>query len=310
VAELPGTSVDLATTSTTVTLLGVGADYAAVAGALPASAPGTAATLRRLRDGSGALPVVVDEDLARTMVGRTLRLQLDSGTIRARAVGTVADGPSGYLDGPYVFVDLDALRSRAADVRPTTTLVIGPGAGTALQHAGVPERDVLTRTGWLAALRAGPLVSGTRLATLLGACLLALLAMAALSAAVLAGAPDRRRTLGLLRTLGMRRRVGWWLLVADLLPLVLGGLLGGAVIGIVAAEVFDPALGLAALTGGRADPPVVISGAVLAVVLAGTAVVLAVAVGVEAFTWRRDRFAEVLRVGGQGCPGPSTAPMR
>lgn len=299
-AELRGTSVDLTTTSAIVTVLAVDRGYPAVAASLPYSAPDTAATFRRLRAPGRVLPVVVDADLARSMAGRTLQLQLDSGVVPARAVGVVPDGPSGYLTGPYVFVDLDALTARVPTLRPTTTLVIGPGAGPALRRAGVPSGDVITRTGWLAAQRARPLVTGTRSATLLAAGLLGLFALAALSAGVLAGSPDRRRTLGLLRTLGMRRRIGWWLLVADLAPLVLGGLAGGAVIGVVAAEVFDPVLVLAALTGGRFTPPVVISGPVLAAVLGGAAVVLALTVAVEAFTWRRDRFTEVLRVGGQG----------
>jgi putative ABC transport system permease protein len=159
---------------------------------------------------------------------------------------------------------------------------------------------VLTRTAWLQARRDAPLVAGTRTATVLAAALLALLAAFAAAAAVLAGAPDRRRTLGLLRTLGTRRRAGWWLLLADLLPLVVGGIAGGAVVGLACAAVVDPALALAALTGGRADPPVVLSGPVLAIVLAGLAAVLAVAVGTEAVSWRRDRFTEVLRVGGRG----------
>ena len=297
---LPGTSVDLRTTSTTATLLAVDRGYPAVVAALPASSPGTAAVLRRLRGAGPRVPVVVDAETARSMVGSTLQLQLDSGVVPARAVGVVPDGPSGYRQGPFVFVDLEALEARAPGLRPTTALVMGPGAGSALSAAGVPADRVLTRTGWLAAQRAGPLVVGTRSATLLAAGLLGLFALAALSAGVLAGAPDRRRTLGLLRTLGMRRRIGWWLLVADLAPLVVGGLAGGAAIGVVAAEVFDPALVLAALTGGRFDPPVVISGPVLGAVLGGAVVVLAATVAVEAVTWRRDRFSEVLRVGGQG----------
>ncbi len=300
-AVMPGTSVDLRTTSTTVTLLGVDGGYPGVVAALPTSMPATAAVLRRLGDGSGSgpLPVVVDAEVARQMVGRTLQLQLDSGPVPARAVGTVPDGPGGWQSGPFVFADLDALRRRSADAVPTSALVVGPGAGAALRATGVPADEVLTRTGWLAALRAEPLVAGVRLAVLLAAGLLAVLAAAALAAAVLAGAPDRRRTLGLLRTLGMRRRTGWWLLVADLLPLVAGGVLGGAAIGVVAAQVFDPALALAGLTGGREDPAVVVSGPVLGLVLLGAVLVLAAGVGVEAMTWRRDRFAEVLRVGGR-----------
>ncbi|RIX28148.1 FtsX-like permease family protein [Amnibacterium setariae] len=300
VAELRGTSVDLATTSTIVTLLAVDADYPAVAAAPPGAPAGPARTLRRLTERGGALPVVVDETVARSMVGRTLRLQLDSGEVEARAVGTVPDGPSGWSRGPYVFVDLDALRARAPAIRTTAALVDGPGAAAALQRAGAPARDVLTRTAWLQARRDAPLVAGTRTATVLAAALLALLAAFASAAAVLAGAPDRRRTLGLLRTLGTRRTAGWWLLLADLLPLVVGGIAGGAVVGIVCAAVVDPALALAALTGGRADPPIVLSGPVLATVLAGLVAVLAVAVGTEAVSWRRDRFTEVLRVGGRG----------
>jgi putative ABC transport system permease protein len=168
-----------------------------------------------------------------------------------------------------------------------------------MHRAGIPTKDIRTRAEWLATQRAAPLVAGTRLATLLAALLLAVFAVAALSAAVLAGAPERRRVLSLLRTLGMRRRTGWWLLVGDLLPLVVGGVVGGTAIGVLAAELFDPALAIAGLTGGTTDPPVTISGAVLLGMIGGTVVVLAIAVGTEALTWRRDRIAEVLRVGGR-----------
>ncbi|GAA2748587.1 FtsX-like permease family protein [Amnibacterium kyonggiense] len=299
VVEIRGTSVDLATTSTTATLLAVDQGFSAVVAAVPGTAGTNAPVLRRL-DGATVLPVVVDRTLARLMVGRTLRLRLDSGTVAARAVGVLPADLPGVAPGQTVVADLAALRSRSADPGSTRTLAVGPGAGAALAAASASGSTVTTRTRLLAEQRAAPLVAGTRQATLLAAGALALLAAVALSTAVLAGAPERRRTLALLRTLGMPRQAGWWLLLADLLPLVLGGVVGGAAVGVLAAAVFDPVLSLAALTGGRADPPVVLSAGVAALVLAGLLAVLGATVGIERLTWRRDRFDEVLRAGGRG----------
>jgi putative ABC transport system permease protein len=121
--------------------------------------------------------------------------------------------------------------------------------------------------------------------------------MIALIATALAGARDRGRSLSLLRTLGMRAGLGWWLALAELLPVVVASLIGGIVAGVGMLVLLEPSLGLQVLAGGESNPPTVISpGLIIGLVIAAI-VLLVVAIVAETLAYRRDQLSEVLRVG-------------
>jgi len=126
---------------------------------------------------------------------------------------------------------------------------------------------------------------------------IALFALVALVASVLTGTRDRARSLALLRTLGLRARLGWWLVFAEVGPVVLASLVGGIAAGIAIVTVLGPVLGLGSLAGGVGQPapslsPVVILGGAVAALS-----LLALATLVEYLAHRRDRLGDVLRVG-------------
>jgi len=123
------------------------------------------------------------------------------------------------------------------------------------------------------------------------------LALIGLIASVLSGARTRRRALSLLRTLGMSPRLGWWLALSELAPVVLAALVGGVAAGVAIILTLGPSFGLETLAGGADPPPLVIAPWVIAGVVAGAIVLALVAMLVEVVAHRRDRLSDVLRVG-------------
>ncbi|WP_320064698.1 FtsX-like permease family protein [Micromonospora sp. RTGN7] len=124
----------------------------------------------------------------------------------------------------------------------------------------------------------------------------AALGLLAIAFAVLAGARARGQVLSRLRTLGLSRRQWRGLLLVELAPLVAVALLTGAVTGALLPLLLNPALGLAAFTGGTPVQVAFSPGLVGAVIAVG-AVALALAVTVETLNNRRLRLGEVLRLG-------------
>jgi putative ABC transport system permease protein len=125
----------------------------------------------------------------------------------------------------------------------------------------------------------------------------ALLAALALVTTVASGGRSRSRSLSLLRTLGVPRRFGWVLALAELAPLVVAALLGGAAAGAGILVVVGPALGLRILAGGVGEPALHLDIWTVVSVIAGCLALAAVAIVVDIVAHRRDRPGEVLRVG-------------
>jgi putative ABC transport system permease protein len=158
---------------------------------------------------------------------------------------------------------------------------------------------VYSRASWLADRHDRALVAGVRDLMIASTGSVALLALIALIASVLASSRRRGRTLALLRTLGMNRRLGWWLALSELGPVVLASVLGGSVAGVLAVVVLVPSFGLESLTGGIGSPDLSLSPAVLVAVAAAAVVVAGLATLVEVAVHRRDKLSSVLRVGEQ-----------
>ena len=121
--------------------------------------------------------------------------------------------------------------------------------------------------------------------------------VAALVTTVAAGGRSRSRSLSLLRTLGVRRGFGWVLALAELAPLVVAALLGGAAAGVAILVAVGPALGLRILAGGVGEPPLSLDVSTVILVVAGSLVLCAIAIAVDTVAHLRDRPGDVLRVG-------------
>ncbi|MCX7522319.1 hypothetical protein OSC27_08510 [Microbacterium sp. STN6] len=269
-----------------------------------------AAALRRLAAASAGvtpterLPALLDSRLASRFASHELVLGLGTHNVRLNVIGTVSGGPSGYHDGPFVYVDLAALAARnlpAETTAATTLLLVGPGAATAGRGVSADDAVVHARDAWLQAQQHSALVAGVNQITTMAVAAVAALALLALIASVLASARERGRSLALLRTLGLRVRHGWWLALAETAPVLAAALVGGIAAGVGIVVLVAPTLGLATLGGasapGAAGEPV-LNGWLIAGVAASAVLMLAVAMAVEVAVHRRDRLSEVLRVGG------------
>ncbi len=317
-----GVSFSLGTDATDVSVLAVDEGYgdllraAVAARAGDAEAVATAAAdaealelLRAASPGaSGRVPAVVDASLAGRVVGDGTALYLGASYVPVEVVGTASGGPEGYLTAPYVYVDLETVAAHAgtAPEADTVWLVTDDGtdpeaaATSAVAALGAPPETVRTRADWLDAQRGGALMAGVERLMVLAVVAVCLLGVVALVATVLAGARERGRALSMLRTLGMSPRLGWWLALAELGPVVLASLLGGTLAGVVIVLALAPALGLDVLAGGIRVPPPAVDADVIVGLAAGAVLLLVLAVLAEVLAHRRDRLSEVLRVGEQG----------
>jgi putative ABC transport system permease protein len=182
------------------------------------------------------------------------------------------------------------------EFEPDSILVMGAGTDAAV--AALPDEDeVLTRSTWLAERRDLALIAGVESAMLFAVVAVGLLSIVALVATVVAGARARGRALSLLRTLGMSPRLGWWLALAELAPLVLAAVIGGIVAGITVVLALAPSIGLDVLAGGTQVPDASFSPTVF-IGLAGAALLLLLlGTLADVLVHRRDKLSEVLRVG-------------
>ena len=297
---LTGASVDSGAASASVSVLGIDTGFADLADRLPAvNAPDRSALddLAAATTDGEELPVLIDSRLTARVDTTGLVMAFEDQSIPLRIVGTVDGGPDGYLDGPFLYAQLDALGEVLDEVPAAGVLLVtGEGALEAVQAVD-GAADVTTRTGWLGEFREQPLMQGVDRMALLTVAAVALLAAVALATTVAAGGRSRSRSLSLLRTLGVQRGFGWVLALAELLPLVVAALVGGALAGGGILTAVGPALGLRLLTGGTGEPELRVDPVSIVLVVAGSLALCALAIVTDVVAHRRDRPGEVLRVG-------------
>jgi putative ABC transport system permease protein len=295
----------LSSESVIVTMLAVDHGYPDVVHALPripglaqASASGALRELASAGTPDGRLPVVVGPELANKVKTKDMTMSVGEHDIPVRVIGDTGAGPDGYLDGPFVYVDLASLSTMLSrTVTADSLLVVGAGATRAVADAHIPHATVHTRAGWITSWNGQAMVSGVQNILNLSAWALGLLALVALVATVLAGAGERARSLSLVRTLGMPLGLGWWLALAELAPLAIAAVIGGVASGLAIVLFLGPALGLITLSGGLYAPATTVSWWFILWLVVASVIVVAVAVFVEVLLRRRDRVSEVLRVG-------------
>lgn len=216
-----------------------------------------------------------------------------------RPVATASASTEGWLPGDTVFVDRDTLAAlEDSPVAQANMLwADGPGAVAAVEAAATVDQTVDTRVGWLAEQHSSGLLDDLLKLLWLAVIAVGALAAVALIETIASGARERGKTLSFIRTLGFTGRQGRLLTFGELVPLVLTGVVSGTLAGVGIVALLGPALGLLVTTGGvtdpqlRFDPP-------FAIAVAGCALaLLLLAVVVETAARRRDRLAEVLRVG-------------
>lgn len=298
-----GLQLRLSTGTNFATVLSIDKSYPDFVASLPqaGASPSDVALLRKLLAASpsgGALPVVVGADLARQITDSDVGFYDGLKFIHIKVVGVTDYGPSGYLGSPFMYVNRATLAEMLGKQQTTNIVLInGPGAAHAAKTLDAPASAVHSRAGWLAARTHLALVSGVNQAIGLATLSTLLLTILALLITVLSGARERGRSLGLIRTLGLPARLGWWLALAELAPVLIASLVGGVLAGTAIVLLLEPALGLRNLSGGTANPAPQISLGFIAGLVGVAVGLLLVAVLIEIAVRRRDRLSEVLRVG-------------
>ncbi|GAB7051961.1 FtsX-like permease family protein [Catenuloplanes indicus] len=254
-----------------------------------------AARLDRLGPATAPVPVLVrsGDGVMRTG-GRLDLLREAQPSVPLLAAG---DAPRAGDAPDLVIADAAALAAAGLTITPNTVWVTGPGAADAVRNAGVAGTTVI-RDDVLDARRDAPLTAGLLLlaraaaVALLGFGLLGLLLGAA------ADAPERWRTLGRLRTLGLRPRDTRWVAAGELLPPALAAAITGPFLGLGLAWLTREPLALRLLTGQQADPALTAPWWQIALVLALVLATAALLAPAEAVIRRRRNLAETLRIGG------------
>ena len=293
-----GVALSLGTTTTNVTVIGIDENYADVVDALPAQPD--ADSLRGLAAASsaGRLAMVVDQETADQLLREDIAMYFGPAYLQLEIVGTTAVSPDGYVEGPFAYVDRDALVALLPDPQLANRyLVMGDGAAAAATALDLGDGAVTTWDGWLEERRGFALVAGVEGAMVFAVIAVALLSIVALVSTVIGGARARGRALSMLRTLGMSSRLGWWLALAELGPLILAAILGGIVAGVIVMVTLTPAIGLDVLAGGTTVPTTSLSPVVFIALAAAGVALLALGSLADVLVHRRDKLSEVLRVG-------------
>ncbi|MEU9374432.1 hypothetical protein AB0D94_11760 [Streptomyces sp. NPDC048255] len=196
-------------------------------------------------------------------------------------------------------VDGDRLRALVRSALP-------PASSTAQAQAPAPAADpadevypVRTSAEAVAELGADPLQrSAQRLfwACVAGAAGFALLAVLL---TLMRTVPERAALLARLRTMGLRRRQGVALILAETLPQTLAAALGGALVAAAAVALLGPAIDLSTLVGASVPTGVRLTAGPVLTQALGLAALVAAAVLVEAATSGRRQITTELRAGDQ-----------
>jgi putative ABC transport system permease protein len=294
----PAVGVDLGPSSTSLTIIGIDNEYPDVVDALPGLSGESLRGLAMPTAAGDPLSIVVDQATAKQLSGVDIVMYYGPSYVPLHVIGTTSIAPTGYLAGPFAYVNLEAL----AAVLPTpfdtgSVLVVGPGTDAAVNAANLPADSALTRAVWIQNRESLALVSGVQLTLLWAVIAAAALSTVALIATVIRGSRERGQSLSLLRTLGMRRRFGWWLALSELAPILIAAVLGGIVAGVVIVFALEPALGLDVLAGGLSIPDPSIEPVVIAALPIAAFALLILGALADVIVHRRDRLTDVLRVG-------------
>ncbi|MFJ3913596.1 hypothetical protein [Streptomyces vinaceus] len=272
------------------------------------------------------VPALFSSGLARQAAPGTYTLRPGSGgELRTRVAGVIGCTPARPADGAATVV-LPAGPATAALVRgadhPNRWFALGSPDGArlrALLGSALPKPSapapapgsaprgpsteevypVRTSAEALAELSTDPLQRSAQhlfWASVAGAAGFALLAVLLRLTRTL---PERAALLARLRTMGLRRRQGVQLILAETLPQTLAAAAGGALVAAAAVALLGPAMDLSTLVGASVPTGVRLTAGPVLTQALGLAALVAAAVLVEAATSGRRQITTELRAGDQ-----------
>ncbi len=237
--------------------------------------------------GTAPLPAIVSSD--RQLSGGDRFVLAVGGQPVELEVVQVRESFPGVASGvSFTVVSFDALSTALGRALPASGLLVrapdddGPALRAFLaQHA--PGVGLDSRPELFARLRDAPLIAavsggfGLAVATAIGYAALALIVALTLTALA------RRRQLVQLRTMGLGRRQALGLTLGEHLPELLVAFLAGTALGVAAASLVQPGLGLTAFVGS--DRPVVLRVDWMQIALFGAIPLAVAALGIVAGAW-------------------------
>jgi len=247
------------------------------------------------------LPALATQEVIDIAVHSDSRVYVGRTYLPFEITGIADIVPEGFTDeATYLIMPAEQLLgSEVQDpVAPNIAFVSGPGAAAAVAaEASIDQSTVITREDWMAAMQESALIGGVQRAIGIAVLAVGALAAVALLVTILRGVRERGRALSMLRTQGMGSGYGWWLSLAELAPLTIAAVVGGAGAGLSIMWLLGETLGLKLLSGGLTEPPLAPDWTFMAILGAGIVLLLFVAVAAEVLVHRRNKLSEVLRWG-------------
>ncbi|MFW6090226.1 MAG: FtsX-like permease family protein [Actinomycetota bacterium] len=273
------------------------------------------ATLARVQDGlgratpipdgldrapDGVIPAMVSEQLG--SAGETGVLGIAGGL--DITVADVAPGIAGLTaDRPWVLIDSEAFEAAGGyGERRARVLLLGLDEGTQIDRGEIariagPDAQLTTATDVLTEVRVRTLETFLVASFVVAVVVVGFLSAMAVLLTMVIEAPARGRLLSQLRTLGLTARQAQALVVWEILPLSLVSLVVGAGLGLGLPWLVFSALDLRPLTGGAAQPPIVVDWTLVGGAAGAFVAIVSIAVVAAVLAGRRLRLGTVLRVG-------------
>lgn len=248
-------------------------------------------TLAGTRTGEQAIPALVSG----AGPGATgLHLRWGGESIPLEIVGVAPDLPLAAGAEATVVVDRATLATVLGRPVPATVAwLVGPGAEDV---GSAQDMTVTTRVGRLDEVRSAPTAAAFDSMLRAAVAVLGVLGVAAVALAAAVGAVDRRRALLQLRALGLPRRSGGRLVLAELVGPVLGPAAAGMLTGVALSALVVGALGLQSLTHQAGPPALVLPSWVLGTLL-GLGLAVGVVVAVERPRPGHEQLSQMMRSG-------------
>lgn len=248
----------------------------------------------------GSVPIATSTDGPE--IGSTWELFYGNRPVNAVVVAHVDEvaglNPSGSA---WALVDRNTVMEAGIPTPFVRTVLVEADDGAGPDYDAVVDAlggtTVVTTTDDVATAIRGPVNQGTAVAIIAAIALTGLLCAASVVLTLVVSAPSRGRLLAQLRTLGMTGRQGEGLVAWETAPVVVASLGAGLLLGVTLPWLILGGVDLTSLTGGHAQPSIVVPYGQLVVLLVVFLAVVAAAVGGSVLAGRRLRPVSVLRVG-------------
>ncbi|UFU07793.1 ABC transporter permease [Ruania halotolerans] len=230
-----------------------------------------------------------------------VRLVMDSSVV-LDVVGEPAAAPGVVGPGAWLIVDLQLLREATGqnlvprDVLVDLTEGAGPEAVAELEDWMDGRGTVLSPAASTAQFLSSPSASALQAGFVIALGVSLTLAFLAIVLGLLLAAPERRRLLGVLRTLGVGRALAGRLVAWESVPLVLAALVVGLGLGLTLPHLVAATIDLRPFTGAPTAPELRADPLLIAAVLGALAVVLTGCVLLAGIIARR-LSTSVVRIG-------------